>query len=178
MRNVLLKVSFVLPLILLNAAFANTELHNQPLTNKQLIGKWQCHIKTNDDAVKQINEVQFFKNGTLQEKIRIEYGQKSEYDYQIESAIATANWQIVDELLAYTHYKIGTYKVQMPNAKDDANQAVIAMEKTLPIVQAMMNHRVDKRSFVVGVLNKRAIMMNDVKNALLMNCRKKGWFGF
>lgn len=157
-------------------AVAMPSLANDTL-DKKWIGKWQCHIKSQEALLEQSSQVQFFANGSMREDLHITYGQKGSYEYQIETATAQATWRIQNEMITYDNYKIGRYAVRMPNAdKYDVEQAHIAVQKSLPIIEAMMNNQVGKRQFDVSFINKRTVMMNDVNNQQFVTCHKKGLF--
>lgn len=146
---------------------------------EMFVGKWQCHIKSNEVLLEQISQVQFFGDGTMREELRISYGQKSSYDYQIETATAQARWQVYDDMMSYHDYEIGRYVVRMPNAdKHDIEQAHIAVQKSLPIIEAMMNNQVSQRHFAITVVNKKTVAMNDVENQQFITCHKKGLFNW
>lgn len=164
------KVGVVGGLLLLSSAFANPVL-----MPSYFVGKWQCQTKNNDPTIKQDHGFHFLKNGKLVEHIRVYYGKQTAYDYQIETAISHSDWKIQGDTLVYPNYKIHTYKVRMPNSKkDDIQQATIAVEKSLPIIQMMMNQSVNRRQFDVSVIDKKSFLMNDVENLMFMTCHKKG----
>lgn len=142
---------------------------------EMFVGKWQCHIKSNEPLLEQTSQVQFLGDGTMREELRISYGQKSNYAYQIETATAQARWQVHDEVMYYQDYEIGRYVVRMPNAdKHDVEQAHIAVQKSLPIIEAMMNNQVSQRQFDVTIVNKKTVMMNDIDQQQFITCHKKG----
>lgn len=153
--------------------------HTNTVHENWLIGKWQCTIKDSDSSVNQMVGLQFFNNHTLHEDFRITYGQKDSYDYQIETAFSQSTWEVVDDMLNFNDYKILNYKVRMPNAKkDDMEQAVIAMQKSLPIIQKMLNHEINTRQFAINFAHKKSFILNDMNNQLFISCDKKSWFHF
>lgn len=157
--------------LLTNVAGASVPVFEQ----KHLVGKWQCQFQ-NEPSVKQSLVVQFAKNGTMKEQFVAEYGDKKAYEYQTERATAQADWAFQDELLSYRQYKILSYAVRMPNAKDDdVVQAGLAVQKSLPIIDQMLKKSVQDRHFGVLWLDKKNIVLNDLENQVLITCQKKFW---
>lgn len=166
---------YVLAVLLLLPAcsFANS------LNDKNLIGKWQCDIKSNEPFVVQKIDLQFLKDGTVNEYFQSVYGKKHEYAYQIETANSKATWQLNDETLLYNNYQLYNYKVRMPNShKDDIGQASIALNKSLPIIKMMMDNDIRQREFDVSFVDKRSFLANDNQSQMLMTCHKKNWLNF
>lgn len=144
----------------------------------QLVGKWQCHIKHSDPLVTQESTLQFFNNGTMSEQIRIYYGKKTDYHYQIESATAKSTWTLQQGTLHYGNHQFYAYAVRMPNAnKHDLEQANIAVQKSLPMVKDMMDNQVNHRQFDVSFANKKSLIMNDIDKQTFTTCHKKWLFG-
>lgn len=163
------KITLMAILLFSTHAFANTTL-----TPNYFVGKWQCQTKNNDPNITQRHEFHFLKNGHVTEHIHVTYGQKTAYDYQIETAISKSQWQVNNDTLIYPNYRIYNYKVQMPNSKkDDIHQATIAIEKSLPIIQAMMDNPINQRQFDISLIDKKSFLMNDMKNEMFMTCHKK-----
>lgn len=135
MINASLSLCMILPIMCL----ANPPYSPHALTDKALIGKWQCHVKHANPLIKQESQLQFFKNYTIHEHIRIYYGQPNDYAYQIESATAKSSWILAQETLHYGNHQFHDYAVRMPNAnKGDLEQPNITLQKSLPMVQDMM----------------------------------------
>lgn len=173
-NRVFMKQALVVSLLVSTNAFAQSAL-----TTNQFIGKWQCHTKHNDPLIHQENILQFLKNGEMRESVSISYGQKSAYAYQIEKATAHSKWSIKNNTLHYDNHQFYHYGVRMPNAdKNDIYQANVALQKSLPMIQDMMNDDIHQRHFDVSFINKNSFIMNDVDNQRLMTCHKKGLFGF
>lgn len=153
-------------------------LANEKLSASQFIGKWQCDIKHHQSIIGHY-QLHFLKNGTMNEHIRIEYGQKDDYHHQIEQATASTKWQIKNNQLYYSNHQFNQYSVRMPNAhKHDTQQANIALQKSLPMIKDMMSDDVHERVFDVSFINTRSFIMNDTDHQRLMTCHKKGLFNF
>ncbi|MBE9591085.1 hypothetical protein IM753_08870 [Moraxella sp. K127] len=175
MMSASLSLCMILPIM----GFANPSYSLHADSDKALIGKWQCHVKHANPLIKQESQLQFFKNHTMHEHIRIYYGQPSDYAYQIESAIAKSSWTLAQETLHYGNHQFHNYAVRMPNAnKYDLEQANIALQKSLPMVQDMMNNDINKRAFDIHFINKKSFIMNDVDSQIFTTCHKQGLFGF
>lgn len=173
-NHVFIKPVLVISLLVSTNAFAQSAL----MTN-QFIGKWQCQTKHNNPLIRQENILQFLKNGEMRENIAIYYGKKEDYDYQMEKATAHARWFVKDNTLHYDNHQFYHYGVRMPNAdKNDVYQANVALQKSLPMIQDMMNDDIYHRQFNVDFINKNSFIMNDFDNQRLMTCHKKGLFGF
>ncbi|OOR87560.1 hypothetical protein [Moraxella bovis] len=175
MMSASLSLCMILPII----GLANPSYSPHADSDKALIGKWQCHIKHANPLIKQESQLQFFKNHTMHEHIRIYYGQPNDYAYQIESATAKSSWTLAQETLHYGNHQFHNYAVRMPNAnKDDLEQANIALQKSLPMVQDMINNDINKRTFDIHFINKKSFITNDVDSQIFTTCHKQGLFGF
>ncbi|WP_066803182.1 hypothetical protein [Moraxella oblonga] len=149
------------------------------LNDKTFIGKWQCDMKNHEPFVAQKIDLQFLKDGTVNEYFQITYGQRHEYAYQIETANSKAKWRFADDMLIYEDYQLYNYKVRMPNSsKDDIGQASIALNKSLPIIKMMMDNDIRQREFDVSLIDKRSFLANDSQSQMLMTCHKKSWLNF